>query len=283
MSDAPGSANRHDAAWPERLREERERRGLDREQVAEDLHVDVRIIEALEAGRFATLGAPVYARGYLRKYAELLELDATQLMSSFEHVTAPPPQLVPLTPARAPRPAGVSMKRLGALVVAGIVAGTAWWALSERDEDTSTRASRSATSQPAMRAGAHGPMVSEPRIRAPVVADTAGAQSEPAAVGPRIVERAPQGGLVHVRLRFSADCWVEMYEADGRRVFFDLGRANSVHTLVAVTPLRVFLGYADGVQLELDGRPLVPPAQARRGNTVRFTVDARGRVRPGER
>lgn len=50
----------------------RERQGMTVEKAAESLHVNSAVIESLEGGRFFELGAPVFARGYLRHYAELL-------------------------------------------------------------------------------------------------------------------------------------------------------------------------------------------------------------------
>jgi cytoskeleton protein RodZ len=50
----------------------RERQGLTVLQAAESLRVDTAVIDALEAGQFMALGAPVFARGYLRQYAEFL-------------------------------------------------------------------------------------------------------------------------------------------------------------------------------------------------------------------
>src|ERR1700729_3485815 len=55
-----------------RLRAARERRGLTTLQAAEKLHVDARALESLEAENFAALGADVYVRGHLRRYAELV-------------------------------------------------------------------------------------------------------------------------------------------------------------------------------------------------------------------
>ena len=46
--------------------------GPDLLQAAEKLHVDPKMLEALEAEDFAALGAPVYVRGHLRRYAELV-------------------------------------------------------------------------------------------------------------------------------------------------------------------------------------------------------------------
>ena len=53
----------------ERLRAGRERSGLSIAAAAEKLHLDTKVIEALEADRFAELGASVYVRGHLRRYA----------------------------------------------------------------------------------------------------------------------------------------------------------------------------------------------------------------------
>jgi hypothetical protein len=83
-------------------------------------------------------------------------------------------------------------------------------------------------------------------------------------------------------LSFSADSWVELYDAGGQRIFFDLGPANSVRSFTAAAPVRVFLGNAAGVQLELNGQSVALPEKVIRGNVARFTVDARGRVRTTE-
>lgn len=56
----------------ERLRAARERLGLGVVQAAERMLVDPTVIEALEAGNYAQLGPPVFVRGHLHRYAELL-------------------------------------------------------------------------------------------------------------------------------------------------------------------------------------------------------------------
>ena len=49
-----------------RLRAGREKLGLTVLQVAERIHTDAKIVEAIEAENFDALGAPVYARGHIR-------------------------------------------------------------------------------------------------------------------------------------------------------------------------------------------------------------------------
>jgi cytoskeleton protein RodZ len=67
-------------AW---LAAAREQAGLSLMQAADQLHLDVSAVKALEAGRFEVLGAAVYARGHLRRYAELLGLPAQEVEKSF--------------------------------------------------------------------------------------------------------------------------------------------------------------------------------------------------------
>lgn len=54
------------------LRAAREKRGLGVIQVAEKLRVDAAVVEALESGEFGRVGPPVFVRGHLHHYAQLL-------------------------------------------------------------------------------------------------------------------------------------------------------------------------------------------------------------------
>ena len=111
----------------QQLRAARERMGLGVSQAAEQLHVDENVINALETGRFQQLGAPVFVRGHLRHYAELVgEPSASGRYESLRHA---PPDLtaVPhLPPQRA-----VPSRRwpLVLLAVLLMVAVAAWWAM----------------------------------------------------------------------------------------------------------------------------------------------------------
>ena len=72
------------------LRQERELRGLTLQQAAEELNLDRWILEAIEVDRFLALGAPVYARGHLRKYAALLGLSQEMVVDRYDSLTGTP-------------------------------------------------------------------------------------------------------------------------------------------------------------------------------------------------
>ncbi len=84
-----------------RLREAREAKGLEIAQVAEFLKVRRAVLEALEECRFDELPEPALARGYLRRYAQLLGLDPTPLLALYPMATTPelPPVPAPSRPA----------------------------------------------------------------------------------------------------------------------------------------------------------------------------------------
>jgi cytoskeleton protein RodZ len=67
----------------DRLRNGREKLGMSVIQTSERLHLDPVIIDALEAEDFAKLGAPVYVRGHMRRYAEFLNEDYELLQQRY--------------------------------------------------------------------------------------------------------------------------------------------------------------------------------------------------------
>ncbi|HEX7081407.1 MAG TPA: RodZ domain-containing protein [Gammaproteobacteria bacterium] len=64
------------------LRAAREAQRLSLDQVSELLRIDARFLVALEEERFDAIGPPVFVKGYLRHYCELLGLDSTRLLDA---------------------------------------------------------------------------------------------------------------------------------------------------------------------------------------------------------
>jgi cytoskeleton protein RodZ len=89
------------------LREARTRRGLDLPQIERDTHIRGKYIVALEDEEFDALPGPAYAKGFLRTYADYLDLDSQQFIDEYnsrftdeEHLG--PPQLVKIRRRRRP-------------------------------------------------------------------------------------------------------------------------------------------------------------------------------------
>lgn len=75
------------------LAEAREARGLTLEDAERDTRISRRYLHALEAGDLDVIPAPVYARGFLRSYAQYLGLDPQEAMGKYpreDGMNAPP-------------------------------------------------------------------------------------------------------------------------------------------------------------------------------------------------
>ena len=62
-------------------------------------------------------------------------------------------------------------------------------------------------------------------------------------------------------------------------MFAGQGRANSVKTVAGVAPMRVYLGFASGVQLEINNRAEAIGPQFLAGDVARFEAGADGILR----
>jgi cytoskeleton protein RodZ len=263
-----------------RLRAARERQGLTLQKVSEDLHLDLPVVEAMEENRFRALGAPVYARGHLRKYAQLLGLDVEAVLASYEAEHAGPvePKLVPSTtehPAMPPERRTTPLRLAlvgGALALVAATAVGAWWYLSARRGAESPPIATPPVAQEA--ASARDTVASVP---APAVEEAAARERpnlkplQPARPAAPAATPA-DGSSARLRLHFLADSWVEIYDATGARLLFDQRVAESARTVVGVPPFKVLLGNYAAVEMTLDGRPVVVPDRARYGATARFRV-----------
>ena len=77
-----------------RLSAARKERKLSRKAVADELKLDVNMVEALEQDDKAALPAAIFVKGYLRRYARLTGLPEDELVSDYADTTG---ELPPLT------------------------------------------------------------------------------------------------------------------------------------------------------------------------------------------
>jgi len=148
---------------------------------------------------------------------------------------------------------------------------------SERQVDTAPEAadSSSITDDPALSTELEEPQPAQIAEDSPEL--VAGADSEPTADLQAAQEPADDGdipdeGSVELTLSYSGDCWTEVTDATGRRLYFDLGTDGRSVTLNGVGPLGVLLGNSLNVSIQVNGFDYSIPAANRRGNTARLTI-----------
>jgi cytoskeleton protein RodZ len=81
-------------------------------------------------------------------------------------------------------------------------------------------------------------------------------------------------------LKFAADSWVEISDADGHHLLHGIVPAGNVRELSGTPPLRVVLGNTPAVSVALNGTPVSLAGLARRDGSARLLIDATGRASP---
>ena len=278
----------------ERLRAGRERAGLSMAAAAEKLHLDIKVIEALEADRFAELGASVYVRGHLRRYADFVGEPGLELVNAYSaraEARPPPPDLTQIPQAERhsdPRRLVTPLVGLGCALVLALAI---WWVLAGSRSPTTTTSTTAPPAAPATLSTA-APMAAPPApvasaagnpapaaAAAPTTTTAATTAAPPAADAARreaSQETPPPARETRLRLELSGESWVEVYDSRGQRLYYDVAGAGSVQSIAGRPPLRVVLGNAAAVNLQVDGQSRDIPAGALDGEGARFVVNRSG-------
>ncbi|MDX5334423.1 MAG: DUF4115 domain-containing protein [Gammaproteobacteria bacterium] len=291
------------------LRTARETKGLSQAEVATDLHLPRRVIEALERDDYAALPeTTTYLRGYIRSYAKHLGLDAAPLLESVEHLLGPAPEWAPAVPAAAIEPGFRGMHWVsGGVAALMVVLLAAWWMgdsveqpvreiVAEAPDDSLRLADEVIDARPAAVAPAGqptamsrdetpaGPMqaaAAEP-VEQPLHAAASPQTPEPVSVASLPEDALPVAGERNdgrdaagedrLHLGFSEESWAEVYDANGEQLLYGLFSQGAERNLRGTAPFRIMLGYAPGVEVSINGEYYDHLTRVRRNNTARFDL-----------
>lgn len=326
----------------ELLRLAREKRDWSQAEVARKLNLTVSSLNHVETGAFDKLPGHTFARGYIRAYAKLMDLDQAALVEAFDRYTgthAKGSEVHSL--GRIEEPVRLSHNILRGvsllLLVAVVGGGFVWWqdqgSLRGKDlakialehvevesadgttqihpldepEDQAVSAGQQAESAPlALEQGAAeqpaaaaeqapaSPAPTLAAVPAPTPAQPAPAQPAPAAVAtpvapaatpapaavapaapaPVVVATEPAAvpaGSAKVAIQFTADCWTQVSDGNGKVLFSAIKRKGDNLELTGKPPFAVRLGFARGAQVSYNGQA-VDVAPFTSGETARLKL-----------
>ncbi len=112
-----------------RLREARLSAKIGIEEMAARLHLDSKLVEALENDQYADLPEPTFVRGYLRGYARVLGLPPAPIIEAYDQHGFGAPQLIPDIASRPQAQSSDTSVRLVIFVVTAVLVALmlAWW------------------------------------------------------------------------------------------------------------------------------------------------------------
>lgn len=292
-----------------RLAEARRAKQISVLEIAKELHVEEAKIRALEDNKFDALGAPVFAKGHLKKYSQLVGVDHDDVLADYYRLTRSQ-ELPPVVVKRQKPMRELSPGPWVAAIAVLVLLALAYWLLVERPFTTAPApaATMPAATMPSMaetapppetaQIGAENPPDGDAPAEEATLPDEPAVESPPAEVRPQAAAdeameaagstaqqsrpavdmmstAAESGDDVRISVTFLGDCWTEITDASGRRLFFQLGRSGRTVNVSGRGPLSVLFGDADKVDVRVNGEDFTIPATGRRGQTARLTISGR--------
>ena len=214
-----------------KLRQERIGRGFTIADIARETRIPSRYLEAIEADNYESLPGLVFARNFVRQFAQALDFDPDPLIAELPKLDESTIRL-PDPPAR-PRSSYQTDRRLHSgvwLGLAAVAAIGAWFHFNR----------------------------SVPPSAAPVARTTLAAQAAPAPQTPPpsavIPEPAPSAA-VQVVITAHQPAWVQV-SADGKNTFTGTLQPDESKQISAAEQVKLVAGNAGGLTVSLNGKTL---------------------------
>lgn len=273
-------------------------RGLSPAQVAEQMRLTAEVVVAMEEGRYEALGPTVFARGHLRKYANLLGVPADSVLAAYDASSSRAAEATLIPPASAHTP--VRSQRvpdlpwpalLAAVAVLGAAVAGGWWLWQSRSAAGDAQGGALVVPAPASQPAA-GEVPAALDEQADYVPPAVPADGEPLpqeetapAAGPESaapVEPPAAATSGHLIIEFTGPCWLEVYDAAGARLAFELVVAGDSRTFDGPAPWRVLLGNVGAARVSIDGSVVQIPPSLRVRDAALVSVSGRGEVAPAD-
>jgi cytoskeleton protein RodZ len=294
------------SGFGDRLRREREMRGISLEEIAESTKIGTRSLRALEDDEFDKLPGGIFNKGFVRAYARFLGLDEEQTVADFdsalkEHQAATGhPQEAP--EEEEPESSGTGMTWLLAVALVVVILLAAGWLLLKRQNtirasavvpqptatSPSTPVQQPPASQPSSTVNTGPPAPATPEkssssspgststsatdhseLSKPA-SSTSSVSAEPAKSAR--TEQSNANAPIRLEVFAQEDSWLSI-SADGKNLGQQILAAQKSRTIRAQKEVRLKLGNVGGVQVSFNGRPVDIDGQPKEVKELIFTPE----------
>ncbi|HZS28555.1 MAG TPA: RodZ domain-containing protein [Candidatus Angelobacter sp.] len=267
-------------AFGDRLRREREMRGITLDEISESTKISRRHLEALENERFDQLPGGVFAKGFVRAYAHFLGIDEDQAVADYSAASNEQPEpedKFPLEIHEEPKRELNPRRSRAPLVFAiaalvGVLVGYFFWLKSkphgtEIAQSTHQAAATTETTPadvPPATAQATAPAENTAAAPAPEQPVTK-QQTSPTA------EKKPAEKTFVILVKAKEDAWVSIV-ADGKSVMQKVLSADRKKKVKAGKEVVLRTGNAGGIDVSFNGKPLGALGNENEPRTLTFTA-----------
>lgn len=271
------------------LRQAREQRKLSEIDVARSLRLEPRIIHLLENERFEQLPAPAFTRGYLRAVGKELKLDTNLLLEMFDAKGEHEAPLLADFESRAPLEITSDsriVRYTTAALALGMVLMVALWWRSHADSFSMLKYLTESNPAAVLPLPPTPPLSysfeqvihpEDPFFRAPDSEPTPEVSSADTASGGVAAPGDADTGKADIVINSSADAWVEIADADGAKLYYNLVRPGNEVRITGRRPYALVIGNAPAVRLRFAGQAVDLTALAHDG-VVHATLGGAGQT-----
>lgn len=287
------------------LRRRREALSLEQSDVARRLHLPGMVVNDIETGQVDKLSG-LYRRGYIRNYARLLELDPDDVLADAgEDVLPQLREVLPVSKRewklerylKVATYAVVTVAIVAPLVYLFIDGGTRMLDRDPAVGDSTMAAQptdrveqgspdgvpdepsreRSSEPSPARHVSASALPLNPVRPSREGAAEEisgAVASPDPSGESPPAEEGTPLSAL---ELQLLEDSWIEIHDAEGTRLEYDLLRSGQTRSYEGLAPFRLLLGRSSAVTLQVNGQQVIWDGHES-GDVAEIAIAANGEV-----
>ena len=245
----------------ELLARTRQEKDLNTEEIAKELRINVSIIEMMEGNEFQSIGAPVFVKGYLRQYANILGLSADSILEEYNQLN-PDKNSLPIV--------NKAVEKISKYVLTPklILVGVSFFLILLIISMIVSSLSRIETLPN-----------QEATIQAIPIYDSPSVMDETNAIEmqePLLDESEAlyiESTVLNLTIEYSGLCWTEIYDVNGQLLFYALGNFDKAVVVNGIGPLDVLFGAVSEVlSLRVDNQSYPLPESSRPDEVLRFSV-----------
>ena len=267
------------------LRSEREKQGLSSQEIANRIHLDIKIVESIEQDSDEGMPAATYVKGYLRSYAKIVGADADHIINLYNSGSPQlPPEILPeVKPPTQVSSSDKPVKAFTYLITLGLVLLLLIWYQSNYVVETTTiiepenyntetsingvDITYDIVQHPASWQSPKSTPAEKPAIETSPESIN---QSDRLELQPDDgeqtlgiisidgIERKISGSSIgtgpdKIELTLSRDSWIEIDDANDTKLFNDLALGGEQYSINGTAPFEVLFGFSPGVTIKYNG------------------------------
>jgi cytoskeleton protein RodZ len=273
----------------ELLAKTRQAKGLSEKDIAKELRINASVIEMIECNDFEAIGASVFVKGYLRQYANLLDLSEDLLLDSYNQINPDKNSAPIVNKAVESMSKYVLTPKLILMIIFSLLTLFLVWLLVSSVLKKEPAVNQ-VTSIENIEAASIEPMLNEvsfaeteeiiiEKSESIIDQDLAPEMEEVELIDieetvteiSELLYLEPEG--LTLAIEYSGLCWTEIYDVNGKLLFYDLGDLNRNVIVSGTGPLDVLFGAATEVlSLSVDDQSYPLPRTSRQDEVLRFKV-----------